>query len=295
VRRITHPAPERGTDGYQRHYWDQNWSTFDRARIERAIRHEFVLSVALRVFEPGSRLLEAGCGTGKYCWALRSRGYRVVGLDFSHQGLRRLRDLDAESPAVSGSVLRMPIQDASFDGALSLGVVEHFEEGPAAAVRELARVIRPGGVLLITVPFQHALWDLNDLLWPDRAATDGPGRVFYQYLQRREEIENTLRRAGLEPREVRYVTRLRGLQDFYPFAPSGGSSTVESRSRTSPSRRADVAGRLKGLIKSAAPSVARSLRDLQISAAERLLPGRIFGHSILVVAVRQSFESESHA
>src|SRR5262249_47015842 len=96
-----------------------------------------------RAFPPGAKLLEAGCGTGKYCLALSRLGYDMTGIDFARAGLEVLRRMAPMLTTVLGAVDDMPFPDASFDGALSLGVVEHFEEGPEKPIAELARVIRP--------------------------------------------------------------------------------------------------------------------------------------------------------
>jgi SAM-dependent methyltransferase len=64
---------------------------------------------------------------------------------------------------LEGSVLEMPFADDSFDLAVSLDVVEHLEDD-VAALRELRRVVAPGGRLLVTVPAYQWLWSRHDVL-----------------------------------------------------------------------------------------------------------------------------------
>jgi len=103
----------------------------------------------------GDRVLDACCGTGDLATAARRAGAaEVVGLDFSERMLERAR---AKAPGlewVLGDLLALPFEDASFDAAtVGFGVrnVEELEAG----LRELRRVLRPGGrlaVLEITTP-----------------------------------------------------------------------------------------------------------------------------------------------
>jgi SAM-dependent methyltransferase len=64
---------------------------------------------------------------------------------------------------IAGSALEMPLPDASFDLAVTLDVIEHLEDD-LAALRELRRVVAPGGWLLVTVPAYQWLWSGHDVI-----------------------------------------------------------------------------------------------------------------------------------
>jgi demethylmenaquinone methyltransferase/2-methoxy-6-polyprenyl-1,4-benzoquinol methylase len=102
----------------------------------------------------GDRVLDACCGTGDLAIAGAHAGGRVTGLDFSERMLDRARRKAPEFDWVTGDLLALPFPDASFDAAtVGFGVrnVEDLEAG----VRELRRVLRPGGrlgILEITTP-----------------------------------------------------------------------------------------------------------------------------------------------
>ena len=111
---------------------------------------------------PGSRVLDVATGTGAVALELRRRGCTVVGLDQSPEMLAvaRARGLDV----VEGRAESLPFEDASFD-ALTFTYLLRYVDEPVATLRELARVVRPSGVvasLEFAVPrgVWRPLWEL---------------------------------------------------------------------------------------------------------------------------------------
>jgi SAM-dependent methyltransferase len=110
---------------------------------------------------PAARVLDIGCGTGFNIEQVRARhGGQVVGLDLSTDALtfcrsRNLPDL------VGGDGTCSPFRSASFDVIMALDLVEHLDDDQAA-LRELARLLRPGGTLIIFAPAFNFLWGLQD-------------------------------------------------------------------------------------------------------------------------------------
>jgi demethylmenaquinone methyltransferase / 2-methoxy-6-polyprenyl-1,4-benzoquinol methylase len=107
------------------------------------------------VGQPGDRVLDACCGTGDLAIAARHRGAgEVTGLDFAERMLERARRKEPAVEWVRGDVLALPFEDGSFD-AVTVGFGVRNVEDLAAALRELRRVLRPGGrlgILEITTP-----------------------------------------------------------------------------------------------------------------------------------------------
>jgi demethylmenaquinone methyltransferase / 2-methoxy-6-polyprenyl-1,4-benzoquinol methylase len=100
------------------------------------------------VVRPGDAVLDACCGTGDLAIAAERAGGRVTGLDFSEQMLERARRKAPELEWVSGDLLALPFEDASFDVA-TVGFGVRNVESLEAALAELRRVLRPGGRLAI--------------------------------------------------------------------------------------------------------------------------------------------------
>jgi SAM-dependent methyltransferase len=106
------------------------------------------------------RILDAGCGTGNNLLHLGGRAM-AVGVDLSEEALRFCRSRGVR--AVGGNLLRLPFRDAAFDCVTSFDVLYHqWITDDAAAVAELARVLRPGGLLLVRVPALRMLWGAHD-------------------------------------------------------------------------------------------------------------------------------------
>jgi SAM-dependent methyltransferase len=106
-----------------------------------------------------ARILDAGCGSGRFMVELARRG-TVIGVELSDTSVA-LAQRRAIGEVIAGSVLEMPFPDASFDLAVSLDVIEHLEDD-LAALRELRRTVAPGGALLVTVPAYQWLWSGHD-------------------------------------------------------------------------------------------------------------------------------------
>jgi demethylmenaquinone methyltransferase/2-methoxy-6-polyprenyl-1,4-benzoquinol methylase len=162
-----------------------------------------------QVVRKGDRVLDACCGTGDLAVAARSRGADVVGLDFSEAMLERARAKSSQIEWIHGDVLALPFDDASFD-AVTVGFGVRNVDDLGAGLRELRRVLRPGGrvgILEITRP-RGSLAPFYRL-WFDRVVPALgrvlPGGAAYTYLPasvRRfpgpEELASRLGDAGFE-------------------------------------------------------------------------------------------------
>ena len=113
----------------------------------------------------GRSLLELGCGAAQWSLALRHRGAWPIGLDNSGEQLRHARrlmqELRTQVPVVHASAEGIPFQEGSFDVVFSDYGGMHFAD-PYLTVPEVARVLKPGGLLAFT-----AISPVCDLCWPN--------------------------------------------------------------------------------------------------------------------------------
>lgn len=164
---------------------------------------ELVCDVLLRHLPKDGLIVDAGCGTAKWPLYLRARGYRVVGIDLSHEAGARARRASPGFAFVRGDVRAVPLRDGAVDAVLSLGVVEHDEAGPEAALREARRILRPGGLLVLGVPFDN--WArrllLNRLMTraTERRRASGVRVGFVEYRFDDRELRGFLAQTGFTP------------------------------------------------------------------------------------------------
>jgi 2-polyprenyl-6-hydroxyphenyl methylase/3-demethylubiquinone-9 3-methyltransferase len=121
------------------------------------IRRSFLLEHAERVrprdgMAAPARVLDVGCGEGRLAGELLRAGFAVVGIDVAEEPLRRARrahpDLDVRLVPVHGD---WPLEDASFDLVWAGETIEHVPD-TAGWLSEVRRVLRPGGILLLSTP-----------------------------------------------------------------------------------------------------------------------------------------------
>lgn len=204
-------------------HWEETW---EKSSFEDALRfceHDPLRGLFEQYALPGTVMLEGGCGLGQYVAHHTARGVRVVGLDFAQSTLTMLRSRYADLMLCAGDVAALPFCNEAFDLYYSGGVVEHFETGAGPALTEARRVLRPGGVLLISVPYvsllRRVLSPFKSTLWKQvpRAQLDeteiDEGKHFFQYVYTRREFEKELAAAGLRVIATQGYGILWGLYD----------------------------------------------------------------------------------
>jgi 2-polyprenyl-3-methyl-5-hydroxy-6-metoxy-1,4-benzoquinol methylase len=130
--------------------WDDRTNRHETLRRLNLIFDQLLSDVPLH----GVSLLDAGSGGGHFSAAACDRGAKVTSLDVGQHLLDQVASR-CNSTRVLGSVLEIPFDDGWFDVVLSTEVIEHTPD-PEGALAELARVVRPGGCLLVTAP--NKLW-----------------------------------------------------------------------------------------------------------------------------------------
>lgn len=194
--------------------WNRTW---DEHSVEAAIRWAaacHLTPVFDHYFPRPGKILEGGCGLGQFVVHYRRRGYDIEGVDFSPLAIARLKALDPTLPVALGDVRKLPYADGALGCYYSGGVVEHFEEGPTEALAEARRVLAPGGVLLITVPYVNWIrhgqsllgmrrrwWDIDTVLLERRSRMAveppaAPDMRFAEYVFGRGEFGRILERHG---------------------------------------------------------------------------------------------------
>lgn len=129
-------------------HWDREWS--QRSEAELIERFSVVAELLRRV--DGKKVLDVGCGNALgYTHIKRIWGCEYFGTDFSEIAIRKARQAEPEAHFAVADVYSQPFDDNSFDAVLCQEVMEHVEY-PEDLCRELLRVMRPGGAVIVTTP-----------------------------------------------------------------------------------------------------------------------------------------------
>jgi ubiquinone/menaquinone biosynthesis C-methylase UbiE len=172
------------------------------------------LAFLLEHIEPGERVLDVGCGEGRFAAELARAAATVVGVDVANEPLRRAR---ARHPSLDLRLIaegrRWPLQDSSFDVVWAGEVIEHVAD-TAGWLSEVRRVLRSGGALLLSTPAHPRLRLLRLAL--DRRSFDAHFDPLSEHL--RFYTARTLRRLlgefGFEDIRIRGVGRLPGAREL---------------------------------------------------------------------------------
>lgn len=272
-------------------FWDRVWA---RVPLEpQALARQIDVRLVRRIekyLPKGSTLLEGGCGAGHYVAWFHKKGFRVIGVDFAEETVRRLREVAPELDVRVGDIRKLPFENESFDGYYSGGVIEHFEDGLRPQIAEAFRVLKHGGYFFVTVPYVNLTRRIASRLFGDRLKIDLDGREtlilvkrsgvidtepvprtgfhFHEYVLSRSVVREALLRQGFVIVDEMPFSARWGLLDIQPYRRLAGIDLkrrgLRHRLAAAPLRAIDwierQEGRLWGNLASAAGTLLGNLR-----------------------------------
>ena len=203
----------------------------------------------LEGIDVGDYWLDAGCGTGVLSMMLAARGSRVLGVDTSPAMIAEARKQSASFDGVATkgpvkfeeieTIERMAIAGETFSGVLCSSVMEYLGD-PGAATREMYRVLKPGGFLLVSVPNRKSLWRRTErLIWFLTGRTWPKYLTFSRQSFSRQELEMLLESAGFSVHRVSgFAPRLPTMIGKNPSVSTLFIALAEKRVRVEISKKA---------------------------------------------------------
>ena len=129
-----------------------SWKIEDFEKLVKSCEYNMATKYILKYMPEDNKIIEAGCGLGRYVVYLSELGYNIEGIEISQETIDNIKKLKPKLNVRVGDVAQLPYEDNVIAGIISLGVVEHFIEGPQAPLREMKRVLKNGSYMVITVP-----------------------------------------------------------------------------------------------------------------------------------------------
>ncbi len=163
----------------------------------------------------GKRVLDVAGGDGYWAGQARRRGATAVCLDIAGHKLVRGRGYASAPMLVQGDALRLPFADGTFDAIMSVCAIEHFPDG-AASLDEMARVLRPGGQLVMSADVLS-----RGAQWPE---LDAEHRRRYHVVDTYPDtrLRALLAERGLDVAEHRYIFRSQAAEHLYMWLSAKG-------------------------------------------------------------------------
>lgn len=215
-------------DALEEQIWDRHIGLIHTEYYEKTM--ELVSSA--------ERVLEAGCGIGRWVKYLQDQGTCNVGADLSESAAECWRV--SQLCCTFADIRILPFPEECFDVILSWGVLEHFQDKQQVVVtlRESKRVLKQGGLMLITIPYMNALhlisgpywWFERQLRWRlrgvgllrrllkrGRYTPQVSSPPFFEYKYLRREFESFIREAGLRIESVKAISHEFGLLTDLPL------------------------------------------------------------------------------
>lgn len=196
-------------------FWDRHWEAEKfKGIIEGGENNKFVLKTLNKYIpDKKGKILEGGCGMGRVVYCMQAHGYESVGVDFAEKTIERVKETFPELDVRVRDVRDLQFPDNYFTGYWSIGVIEHFWNGYHDILKEMRRVLIPGGYLFLTFPYMSPLRKLKAKLGLYEEFKGEGKENFYQFALDPETVINDFEAIGFKLLDKKPIGGLKGFKD----------------------------------------------------------------------------------
>lgn len=212
-------------DSFIERHWSDIWrgKELNLGALNETIGNRAELAIMQKYLQAAgksTKILDAGCGLGNWTAYFALEGYDVTGIDISKEVIQRLQTSGVPGVYQHGDVRRTGFSDNHFDFCFSWGVFEHFESGPDECFKEAFRILKPGGYLFASVPFQnlrHARKNNRIVTKDEKNVINSTGYNynygrFYQWRLSESELYQQASLAGFQTKDIHRLDKGEGVK-----------------------------------------------------------------------------------
>lgn len=211
-------------------YWYRQWQTEDWKKKIAQSRNVNRWSRILKKYLPNknSKVIEGGCGCGHLVDAMSYWGYQVIGVDIDPKTIAKIKEVSPNLDVRLGDVRALDFEDEYFDGYCSLGVIEHLWEGYDDILKEMKRVLKPGGYAFVSFPCISRMDQVKILFSGyNRFTRDNKPDDFFQFGLDIKSVKKDFERLGFQCIRTERHNGWGGLQRL--FAACGQIYAIQAR------------------------------------------------------------------
>jgi SAM-dependent methyltransferase len=201
-------------------YWDSVWSHKETDQLYSEAQKGnlgYYEDIFPRYLPKKGRILEAGCGQGQIVLALTVLGYEAEGVDYAEKTIQFIKSKFPHLNVRVGDVTDLDVPDGHYAGYISIGVMEHNQNGPDAFLKEAHRILQPGGMAFISVPYLNILRRVKAKLGSYNGNRNHHGLEFYQYAYSKKEFSAYLEQFGFDEIATQQYGGYKGVKDELPM------------------------------------------------------------------------------
>jgi ubiquinone/menaquinone biosynthesis C-methylase UbiE len=176
-------------------FWETHWQTQKLKKFFFSTSQSPLLPILLKYLPKNGKILEAGCGPGRWVFTLSQKSYQIIGIDSAKETIQAAKKAFPKLNLKTANLLNLPFKKASFKSVICLGVLEHIKSPKKLnlALKEINQVLKSKGLLFCSVPYYNPIRVIKNFLnlYPKN------GR-FYQYAFGAREFSQRLENQGFK-------------------------------------------------------------------------------------------------